>query len=139
VEVENSAYEGALTTPAVKESKSVPECKGWAGSRLCQPIGDSLQNLYIANKGIIEAGSVEENYTVAFEIWEMRNGDDICSAWFSGTGSCAIADFHLFFPDDIVDELRVRSVSDTRSFKSDLAHRTLSRASWTQNAKVNMR
>jgi len=38
----------------------------------------------------------------------------------------------------MVDELRVRSVSDTMSSKFDLAHRTLSGASWTQNTQVDM-
>ena len=108
VEVENPAYEGALTTPWVKGSKSVLECKSWTGSRLCQPSGDSVQNLCIFNEGIVETGGVEEDQTVAFELWEIRNGDDICRVRFSSTRSRVPADFHLVCPDDIVNELQIR-------------------------------
>ena len=124
--------------PSVKGSKSVEECKSWANSRFCEPFGDSFQNLYIVHEGIVEARSVEENQTVAFEVWGIRNGDDICRVWFCGTRSRVIADFHLFCPDHIVNELQTRSVSDMMSSKSDLAHRALPRASWTQNTKVGI-
>ena len=108
------------------------------GSRFCQPFGDSFQNLYIAHVGIIKAGGIEEDQTVVLEVWEMRNGDDICRGRFSSTRTRVIADFHLFCPDDRVNELQARSVSDMVSVKPNLAYRTLPRASWTQNTTVNV-
>ena len=131
VEVKNSAYEGPLTTPSVKDSKSVSERKSWVDSRFCQPFSDSFQNLYIVHESTLEAGGVEGDQTVAFENWEMRNGKDVCGAWFSGTRRRATADFHLVCPNDTANELQTRAVSDMVSSKSDLAHRALPRASWT--------
>ena len=58
MKVENSADEGALTTSSMKGLKFVSERKSWANSRFCQPVGDSFQNLYIVDEGIIEAGGV---------------------------------------------------------------------------------
>lgn len=137
MEVENPAYEGALTTPWVKGSKSVLECKSWTGSRLCQPVGDSFQNLYIFNEGIVEAGGVEEDQTVALKVWEIGDGVDICRVRFSSTRSRVLADFHLVFPDGTVDELQTRSVSDMVNSNSNLAYRALPRTGWTQNTGVN--
>ena len=130
VEVKNSAYEGPLTTPSVKDSKSVSECKSWVDSRFCQPFSNSFQNLYIAHEGIIEAGGVEDQ-TVALKVWEIGNGVDICRVRFSSTTSRVLADFHLVCPDDIVNELQTRSVSDMVNSNSNLAYRALPRANWT--------
>ena len=108
MEVENSAYKGALTTPSMmRDSKFVPECKlSWTDSRYFEPFSDSFQNLYIAHEGIIEAGSVEEDQTIAFEVWKTRNGNDICGVRFRSTRRRVIADFHLFCPGDVVNELQ---------------------------------
>lgn len=79
---------------------------------------------------------------MAFEVWETRNGDDICRTWLSSARGRAFADFHLLCPrpDDIVNELETVFVSDVDlvSSRSNSSHRAFPGASWTQHTKVSV-
>jgi hypothetical protein len=77
-------------------------------SRGREPRSNSSQNLYVIHEGIIEAGCVEEDQTVALETRKARNRIENDGRKVRCTRVYVVADLHLLRvgAESKIDELR---------------------------------